>query len=215
MKRRQFLTISAAAIGGALVYSLDRKASLLSAQAKTLDIPLHFFDEAEAHVVAAAVSRIFPSDELGPGADQIGVVLYIDRQLDSAYGRDRYRYTQGPFDEGGVPELGYQGKASPRDTYRDGLKTLDGFDRLDPAAQDEMLNKIESTYFFSLLQRHTIEGMFCDPMHGGNVNMLGWQLIGFPGPRDSYSADIDKHYGEAFRPKPLSLNGGDLIEEEK
>jgi len=97
MKRRQFLHISAAAIGGALVYTLDRKASLLSAETKPLSIPLHFFDEDEARIVGAAVARIFPTDELGPGADQIGVVLYIDRQLASAYGRDRYRYTQGPL----------------------------------------------------------------------------------------------------------------------
>ena len=48
--------------------------------------------------------------------------------------------------------------------------------------------------------------MFCDPIHGGNVDMVGWQLIGFPGPRMSNFNDIDTHYGEAFRPKPVSLN---------
>jgi gluconate 2-dehydrogenase gamma chain len=215
MKRRHFLNISAAAIGGVLVYTLDRKVSLLSAETKPLAIPLHFFDEDEARIVTAAVARIFPTDELGPGADQIGVVLYIDRQLASAYGRDRYRYTQGPFEEKALLELGYQGKASPRETYREALKTLGGFERLSPEVQDEALMKIESTHFFSLLHQHTIEGMFCDPMHGGNVNMLGWQMIGFPGPRDSYSADIDKHYGVAFSPKPVSLNGNELVEEEK
>ena len=47
--------------------------------------------------------------------------------------------------------------------------------------------------------------MFCDPIHGGNVDMVGWQLIGFPGPRMSNVNDIDKHHGEAFRPKPVSL----------
>jgi hypothetical protein len=35
--------------------------------------------------------------------------------------------------------------------------------------------------------------------------MIGWQLVGFPGPRMSNYDDIDKHYGEAFRPKPTSL----------
>jgi len=35
--------------------------------------------------------------------------------------------------------------------------------------------------------------------------MVGWQLVGFPGPRMTNRADVDKHYGEAFRPKPISL----------
>jgi len=35
--------------------------------------------------------------------------------------------------------------------------------------------------------------------------MTGWQLVGFPGPRMSYAEDIDKRFGEAFRPKPMSL----------
>ena len=47
--------------------------------------------------------------------------------------------------------------------------------------------------------------MFCDPLHGGNKNLAGWKLIGFPGPRFSNKDDIDKHFGEAFRPKPTTL----------
>jgi gluconate 2-dehydrogenase gamma chain len=47
--------------------------------------------------------------------------------------------------------------------------------------------------------------MFSDPVHGGNAGMIGWQLIGFPGPRMTNLEDIDQHYGESFRPKPASL----------
>ena len=47
--------------------------------------------------------------------------------------------------------------------------------------------------------------MFSDPIHGGNADMVGWQMIGFPGPQMSWAADVDKHPGEAFRPKPMSL----------
>jgi gluconate 2-dehydrogenase gamma chain len=93
----------------------------------------------------------------------------------------------------------------PQQIYRQGLKDLKGFDGLKPAEQDQKLKQIEATLFFSLLRRNTIEGMFCDPMHGGNIDMVGWQLIGFPGPRMSNFDDVDKHFGEAFRPKPASL----------
>ena len=208
MKRRQFLVLSAASVGGVVVYSLDRRVSRIFAQeksAETLTIPLRFFTEEEALIVAAAASRIFPSDDSGPGAKEAGVVIFIDRQLAGPWGRDRYRYTQGPFDENAPPELGYQGKANPRETYREGLKGLKGLDQLSAAEQDSKLRAIESTHFFDLLRQNTIEGMFSDPVHGGNKDMIGWQLVGFPGPRMSNYEEVDKYFGEAFRPKPVSL----------
>ncbi len=207
MRRREFLTLSAASIGGVLVYSLDREAFRPSAQTnRSVRIPLRFFNQSEALIVAAAASRIFPSDEAGPGAQEAGVVVYIDRQLAGPWGRDRYRYTQRPFEENAQAEFGYQGKATPQQIYRQGLKSLKGFDRLSAGEQDDTLKQIETTLFFSLLRQNTIEGMFCDPMHGGNIDMVGWQLIGFPGPRMSNYDDVDKHFGEAFRPKPSSLH---------
>jgi len=206
MRRREFLTLSAASIGGVLVYSLDREVSRLSAQTnQSIRIPLRFFSHAEALVVAAAAVRIFPSDQEGPGAREAGVAVYIDRQLAGPWGRDRHRYTQGPFEENAPQEFGYQGNATPQQIYRQGLKELKGFDRLEPAEQDQKLKQIETSLFFSLLRQNTIEGMFCDPMHGGNVDMVGWQLVGFPGPRMSNYEDVDKHFGDAFRPKPVSL----------
>jgi hypothetical protein len=45
-----------------------------------------------------------------------------------------------------------------------------------------------------------------DPLHGGNVDMIGWQLIGYPGPLMSYRDDIEKFHGKPFRRKPLSLS---------
>jgi gluconate 2-dehydrogenase gamma chain len=204
MRRRHFLTLSAATLGGVLVYSLDRKSSLLASEQKPIRIPLRFFTEAEAVIVAAAASRIFPSDDSGPGAREAGVAVYIDRQLAASYGRDRFRYTQPPFEDA-LPELGYQAKETPSQIYREGLKALKGFHLLPPAEQDKALHQIESSVFFALLRQNTIEGMFCDPLHGGNTGMVGWQLIGFPGPRMSNFDDVEKHYGEAFRPKPASL----------
>ncbi len=204
MRRRHFLTLSAATLGGVLVYSLDRKASLLASEQKPVCIPLRFFTETEALIVAAAASRIFPSDESGPGAREAGVAVYIDRQLAGSYGRDRYRYTQPPFEDA-PRELGYQGKETPRQIYREGLKGLNDFHLLPAASQDKALQQIESSVFFALLRQNTIEGMFCDPMHGGNAGMVGWQLVGFPGPRMSNFDEVEKYYGEAFRPKPASL----------
>jgi len=194
-------------MGGTLVYTLDRTPVRLQAQAEgKVRVRLRFFDERAALIVSAAAARIFPSDSSGPGASEAGVVIYIDRQLAGPYGRDRYRYTQPPFAEG-LPEQGYQGKATPREIYREGLILLgQDFDRLPPADQDRKLRSIETTHFFRLLRQHTIEGMFCDPMHGGNVDLIGWQLIGYPGPYMSWSDHIGSHFGEAYRPKSRSLS---------
>ena len=41
--------------------------------------------------------------------------------------------------------------------------------------------------FFDSLRNHTIEGMFSDPAHGGNRDLVGWKLLGYPGPQPSYS----------------------------
>ncbi|HWC00022.1 MAG TPA: gluconate 2-dehydrogenase subunit 3 family protein, partial [Bryobacteraceae bacterium] len=163
MRRRYFLTLSASTVGGLLVYRLDRTPYRVCAQDRKVRVPLRFFTETEALTVAAAAARIFPSDENGPGAPEAGVVVYIDRQLAGPYGRDRYRYVQEPFEEG-APEQGYQGRATPRQIYRDGLRRLNSFLTLDSAAQDGALRQIEHTPFFQLLRTHTIEGMFCDPM---------------------------------------------------
>src|SRR5260370_31581918 len=103
MRRRRFLTVSASTIGGVLFYTLDRRPTRVHAQEKTLKVPLRFFTQEEALDVAAAAARIFPSDESGPGANEAGVVIYVDRQLAGPYVRDRYRSTQPPLHTG-VPD---------------------------------------------------------------------------------------------------------------
>jgi gluconate 2-dehydrogenase gamma chain len=52
--------------------------------------------------------------------------------------------------------------------------------------------------FFNLLRSHTIAGFFADPVHGGNRDMVGWKLIGFPGAQMSYANDIAR-YGQPFQ----------------
>ena len=44
------------------------------------------------------------------------------------------------------------------------------------------------TQAFELLRRRTIEGVFADPAHGGNRDGLGWTLIGYPGPKGTFTA---------------------------
>ena len=205
MKRRRFIELSANSLGGLLIYSLTGAPLVVSAREGKVKVPLRFFTEPEAKVIVAACERIFPADSSGPGAAQAGAMVYIDRQLAGPYGTDKYRYTRPPFVKS-LPGHGYQGRENPRQTYRAGIRQLGAdFVALDGAKQDERLEAIEKTYFFQLLRQHTIEGMFCDPMHGGNAGLIGWQLLGYPGPQMSYRAQMGQYNGVAYRPKPQSL----------
>ena len=205
MKRREFIELSSRGLGGLLIYSLTGAPLVLHAQDGKVKVPLRFFTAQEARVIVAACERIFPANESGPGATQAGAMVYIDRQLAGPYGTDKYRYTQAPFVESS-PGHGFQGRENPQQIYRTGIAQLGAdFAELGGAQQDERLMAIEKSYFFQLLRQHTIEGMFCDPMHGGNVDMIGWQLIGYPGPRMSFREQIGKYNGVAYRPGPQSL----------
>jgi gluconate 2-dehydrogenase gamma chain len=207
MRRREFVIIPIGALGGSLLRSLaeplDRIARVEAANALAT-LPLRFFTAAEARIVTAACERIFPRDEQGAGATDAGVVVYIDRQLAGPYGRDKYRYTKPPFGPSSA-EHGYQGAENPRALYRNGIRQLGAFDATPVTEQIAALKAIEKTPFFALLRAHTLEGMFCDPVHGGNENLSGWKMVGFPGPLMDYRAHVDAHYGEAWRPAPKSL----------
>jgi gluconate 2-dehydrogenase gamma chain len=205
MKRREFIELSAQSIGGLLIFSLSGVPEVLHAQEGKIKVELRFFTEQEAKVVVAACERIFPATDSGPGATQANAMVYIDRQLAGPYGTDKYRYTQPPFVES-APGHGYQGPENPQQIYRAGIQKLGAdFAALDAAQQDERLKAIEKTYFFQLLRQHTIEGMFCDPMHGGNAGMIGWQMLGYPGPQMSYRDKVGKYNGVAYRTAPQSL----------
>ena len=203
MKRREFLIVPAKALGGLLLSSLVGE-WIPAVAADGVKVPLRFFTAEEARVIQAATERIFPGDASGPGATEAGVTIYIDRQLASPYGKDKYRYTKGPWIES-IPEHGYQGKDTPQQIYRAGIKVLGDFSGLSSEEQDARLEKIQETFFFRLMHAHTVEGMFCDPLHGGNLGMVGWKMIGYPGPRMSYRYEIDKYFGKAYVAEPKSL----------
>ncbi len=56
--------------------------------------------------------------------------------------------------------------------------------------------------FFNTVRTHTMEGMFADPIYGGNKDFAGWELVGFPGAQLFYSPkDMDSK--EAFSRAPI------------
>jgi gluconate 2-dehydrogenase gamma chain len=132
-----------------------------------------------------------------PGATDAGVLNYIDLALAGAY-------------------------ADQQDFYRRGLAALDGycrathnapFAKLDAGKQDAVIAALEqgkatgfswpsAQAFFNTVRTHTMEGMFADPVYGGNKDFLGWVLVGFPGAQQLFSpADLQSK--EAFAGAPI------------
>lgn len=60
--------------------------------------------------------------------------------------------------------------------------------------------------FFAVLMQNTIEGFFSDPIYGGNKDMVGWKLIGFPGARYDYRPYVGRH-GEKLDLAPVGIRG--------
>jgi gluconate 2-dehydrogenase gamma chain len=60
-----------------------------------------------------------------------------------------------------------------------------------PAAKKiQSFFKKPSAYgFFAMLQNDSNEGMFADPMYGGNRDFAGWKLVGYPGAQRAWTPE--------------------------
>ena len=125
--------------------------------------------------LAALLDRMLPSDELGPGAIEMGAMDYLMLAL------------AGPY-------------APVAQVYREGLDRLEAaaqrvasasFVDLHDPGKDSLIGQMErgelpelqqppTEAFFDLVWKYLREGLFSDPEYGGNTEIQGWKLIGFP-----------------------------------
>ena len=157
-----------------------------------------FLNDEHAATVAAFAERLMPGAPGKPGAHDANVLNYIDLALAGAY-------------------------ADQQDFYRRGLAQLDAYCRktynqpfvkLGAAQQDEVIGALEqgtasefafptAQAFFNTLRTHTMEGMFADPLYGGNKDFAGWKLVGFPGTQ-LYYTQADLASTQAFTRAPIT-----------
>lgn len=185
-----------------------------------------FFIPEEAADVEALVDRLIPPDPQTPGGKDAGCAVYIDRQLAGPYGSARALYMRPPFYENAPATQGPQSPLTPAERYRRSLAALDQhcttafagkhFHQLPPDQQDALITQmqkgqlkfpnISSQGFFELLLQNTREGFFADPVYGGNRNLVGWKLIGFPGARYDYR-DWVHEYNKGYPRPPVGIGG--------
>src|SRR6516164_6604505 len=99
MDRREFLTILGgvvAAAGAADAMARTAVAANMAMQGGDRQI-YTFFTAEEVAFVKAAVARLIPADDLGPGALEADVPYFLDQQLAGVYGAGARYYSEGPF----------------------------------------------------------------------------------------------------------------------
>ena len=189
-------------------------------------IDFKYFTADERAFIEAAMSRLIPNDDIGPGAVEANVPFFLDRQLAGPFGRGDHYYLGGPWKKG-TPEQGYQSRFNPAQLYRAAIKAIDtyagaqfngrSFAKLSDADRDTVLKGLEAgkidlddgvdgKSFFAMLLQNTKEGYFADPIYGGNKDMGAWKMIGFPGAHYDYSEWVSKH-GEPVMVPTVSIKG--------
>ena len=176
-----------------------------------------FLNLEEAAFVEALVDHMVPADDLSPKGTDVGINTYIDRALSGAWGKGDRLYMQGPWKQG-TPSQGYQLPLTPAQLYRAGIEATNAhcrkaygktFDRLSSEQREEVLIGLSSAkiafdggvpvrVFWSTLYQTVMEGMFSDPIYGGNRNKAGWKLIGFPGAIAVHRENIEKYKDKKF-----------------
>jgi gluconate 2-dehydrogenase gamma chain len=183
-----------------------------------------FLNLDEAAFVEALVDHMIPADEVSPKGTDLGVNIYIDRALAGAWGKGERLYMQGPWKRG-APSQGYQLPLTPAQLYRAGIEATNAhcrkaygktFDRIEEAQRQEVLVGLSTgkitfdsglpvRVFWTTLYQTVIEGMYSDPIYGGNRNKAGWAIIGFPGVIAVHRDDVEKYRGKPFPNKPVGI----------
>ena len=178
----------------------------------------------EQAFVEALVNHMCPADKNSPDGVEMGLNIFFDRALAGSWGQGDRLYLQGPFPKGSANQ-GYQLGMTPAALFRAGTEGLTEycaatykkpFDALPASDKEQILKALQAgkidlpngvpakTYFAQLLQMF-YEGMFADPIYGGNRNKMGWKMIGYPGVSTANKLNIVRFKNKPYRPEPLSI----------
>lgn len=215
--RRDFAEAAASGLSLSEAVSANHKAHepVPAAGSRAISANYEFFNANESAFIESAVDTLIPADPVVPGAAELGVGVYIDRQMARGYGKDDQLYLKGPLGEE-TAQQGRQLPMNPSELIRVGIVAVNNYTKkqyrktfsalsaeerlrvmLDLAAEKVSLPSLPTETFFGLLLQLTIEGYLADSMHGDNKARASWKMIGFPG-----AMRLDKL--EPFRSKPYT-----------
>ena len=182
-----------------------------------------FLTAPEAAFVEAAVDVLVPADELTPSGTDLGLAVFIDRQLAGAWGTGDRLYRQGPWRKG-VPGQGYQLPLTPAEFFRASIDAANRyckntyskeFDQLASAEKQRVLEGLDQSkitldgvpgkQFFDMFYQATMEGLFADPIYGGNRNKAAWKMIGYPGVIAVHATNIVTYRNKKYVVEPVGI----------
>ena len=202
--RRSFLKGTVVGGAAAIASSLPKRSEAQPKAAAVEGAPpaaYAFLNADEAAFVEAVVDHMIPADDYSPKGTDFGLDIYIDRALAGGWGKGDRLYMQGPWKQG-VPSQGYQLPLTPAELYRAGIAATNAALREDirqAVRQDQRRpapgvphgvaggqgrrsrTALPPRVFFGVALPERDEGMFADPIYGGNRDKAGWKMIGFPG----------------------------------
>jgi len=165
-----------------------------------------------------------PADELTASGTGLGLHIFIDRALAGSWGKGDRLYMQGPW-KPGVPSQGYQLPLTPAALYRAGIAATNRhcmktygklFDHISESEREAVLRDLDngklvfddgppSRVFFAIVYQTVMEGMFSDPIYGGNRNKAGWKMLGFPGVLAVHQQNITNFKNKKFPGEPMGI----------
>jgi gluconate 2-dehydrogenase gamma chain len=184
-----------------------------------------FLKPQEVPFIEAVVDHMVPADELTPSGTDLGIATFIDRALAGSWGKGDRLYQQGPWATG-TANQGYQLPLTPSELYRAAIAGCDvycrktfgkSFERCSADQKETFLKDLQGgkimldggipgRVFFGVLYVNVMEGMFADPIYGGNRDKAGWKMLGFPGVMANNAENAKKYNdGQRFNPPPVSI----------
>lgn len=161
----------------------------------TTEGALLFLNEHEARALDAIAGRIIPGDAESPGAREAGATTYIDQAL-AGFHRDLqtfYRRALGRLDAECVAAHGAPFAELPEETQDAVLAGLEASGTADQGESELRMVSWEEedllSTFFEIAREHVLQGTFCDPAYGGNRDLAGWRMVGFPGTHWGYTPE--------------------------
>lgn len=167
--RRQFLSTSSRVMGAGWLAMHLPLASVLAAcsrEAAERGDGFTLLTPAEGRTMAALAEAILPSDDEFPGAREAGAVHFVDGALEQLFPQFLEPVRSG------LREL------NERAAERDGSEGEAAFALLPPDERDEVVRAVEDTPFFQTARMLVVMGTFSDPVHGGNRDLIGFELLG-------------------------------------
>jgi gluconate 2-dehydrogenase gamma chain len=232
LDRRGFL--KGAAAGGAAASSVGA-ATPVAAQTLTATAPAaapassgapgyQYLKPDEAAFVEALVDTMIPEDEFSPKGTDVGINIFIDRALADGWGKGDRLYMQGPWKPGHANQ-GYQLALTPAQLWRAGIEATNAhcvkahgkpFDQLAEAQRNQVLSDLDAgritfdsglpaRVFWGVVYQNVMEGMFSDPIYGGNQDKAGWRMVGFPGVIQNNRNHVTAFRNKRYEADPVSI----------